>query len=120
MFPFIFLNSSRVARLLRLPPRAPLLVSLLGTLVSADYIKPRPTSKRVTCGHLSMEEPGWSAPFWSTTILLEDGTYVSVDLDPLYEPPCPGQPMSMVGRRRSGQSLEVVLMLRPGVRLANS
>lgn len=118
MFTLAFHGATRAVRLALKRIRTPSLVPLLGTLVSVDFIRPRPISKRVTCGHLSMDEPAWSSPFWSTMIFLEDGTYIGVDLDPLCTPPHAGQLVSMVGRRRLGKPLKVVLMLRPAARLA--
>lgn len=115
---FTLARAARAAISELVPARPPRLFPLLGTLVSADFIRPRPTVRRVVCGHLSMEKRGWSEPFWSTTILLEDGAYVSVDLDPVTPPPTPGQAVSMVGRRRKGLSPEIASMLRPCAKLA--
>lgn len=98
---------------------APRLFPLVGTFVSAEFIPPRLVMRRVAFGHCSIEQPGWSDPFWAATIELDGGELVHVDLDPRSRMPRPGEAVSMVGRKaRRGGPPAVQALLRPRAALA--
>lgn len=90
--------------------------ALIGSAQTVDFIPSRPYIVHVPCGYEVMRYVAWSDPFWSVTVLTEQGSYLHACLHRHSCVPDIGSPVSFVAKKPWPWSKEpnrIEALLRP-------
>lgn len=93
---------------------------LVGSLESIHFIPARQYFNHIVCGYSVLRIPAWTDPFWSVTVLTEDGEYLHACLDRRMAPPDEGSPVSFVASRSwpwSKATDQIEALLRPDAKV---